>query len=160
MASNFSAYNYRSSDIEREQLTKRTTFVTVGNKTCQFSTNTPIFDDAPNPFVFKDEMDAELFTDYTSETITIDGMTPDIDISVSASGGLFAAGTLSAGSSFKKSGMVRTSSTGSIVLQLSGKSPVSADTSSRVYVRVGKVSSSWTISTKLDQEEMIVMWVY
>ena len=105
-ATNRSAPEYQVSTDK--SATERVTSIAVGSKTCLFKTNTAIVDDTPANFSFSPVYNAEIRTEYTSNAITITGMTPNVEMPISVTGGLFAAGTLSAGSEFKEKGSVKT----------------------------------------------------
>ena len=112
------ADSYRSDDESRAGLTLKEVSATIGSKSCVFSINTMQYDALPNRFTFQTINDAQHDTEYTSGWVTVDGMSPDIDVPVSVTGGMFATGD-----SYNESGTVRTSFKGDIILQLKAQSP-------------------------------------
>lgn len=124
-------------------VTAESTTLTVGTYSDTYTITTKP-DLTPDPFVFTDVVDADLSTVYTSNMITISGLTPTYSVPV----------TMSAGGTYSKNGGGYTSSAGTAQ---NGDTFTVRQTSSASYITavnatltVGGVSDTYTVTTKND----------
>ena len=114
--------------------------VTVGGVSATFSVTT-FADVTADAFAFTDKTDAEVSTEYTSNTITLDGI--DIAVPVSISGGEY---SINGGAFTSAAGTISNGQTLSLRVTASEKTNTSKD----VTVTVGEVSATFTVTTLAD----------
>lgn len=122
--------------------------VTVGGVSDTYTVTTQAADTTPNSFSFTDVTGAEFSTVYTSNTLTLSGMSPGVSVTVTASGGTVDAGTTSLSGSYDSSKTVTTSGSGTIVIAARVTSSGSGLTAVNCTVSVDGVSDTYTVTTK------------
>lgn len=123
------------------------TVLNIGGVTDTFTSTTRVADTTPNQFTFTDTTGAILNTTYTSDTITVSGLEPNLSITINASGGTVDAGTSSLSGTFASSKTVTTSGTGTLVLAARVTSSGSFSTAVNCTVSIGSVSDTYTVTT-------------
>ena len=103
----------------------------------------------PDPFTFTAITNAVQLTTYTSNIVTVTGMSAGISISVSAENGFIDAGTTSLTGTFTKNKSITVSSGGTIVVQARGTTGNPPSLNDTVNVSVGSRTSQFILSTNL-----------
>lgn len=127
--------------------TSTTCTISVGGGSGTYTVTTQAADTTPSAFSFSDVTNASLSTVYTSNTVTVSGMSPNVAVTVSASGGTVDAGTSSLSGTFAASKVVTTSASGTIVVAAKVTSSASYTTAVNCTVTVGGVSDTYTVTT-------------
>lgn len=105
-------------------------------------------DSTPDQFTFTDVSGINPSTVTTSGTVTVTGLSPNIPINVTASGGTVDVGTSSLSGTYDTSKSVTTSSTGTFVMAARATSSASYSASVNVTVTVNGVSDTFTVTTR------------
>ncbi len=115
--------------------------LTAGGISDTYTITTIVEDFIPDPFIFTDITNAEISTEYISNTITISGLTPSTSISITITGG-----------QYSKNGGAYTSSAGTAVngdtFSVKRNSSASYLTPVDVVLTAGSYSDTYTITTK------------
>ena len=122
--------------------------VTVGTMSDTYYVYTRLPDTTPNSFSFTTQTGKERSTSYTSNTVTVSGLEPNYNISISASGGTVDAGTSSLSGTFATSKSVTTSGTGTLVVAARVTSSSSFSTSVSTTITIGSGSATFTVTTR------------
>jgi hypothetical protein len=101
----------------------------------------------PDTFNFSDQTNVALSSTITSNTVTITGLSPNISITVSGTGGTIDAGTSALSGTFAASKSVTTSGTGTIVVAGRITSSGSYNQQTSMTITVGTVSDTWNATT-------------
>ena len=105
-------------------------------------------DSIPNQFTFIDTSGVNPSTVTTSGTVTVNGLSPGIPITVTASGGTVDAGTSSLSGTYASSKSVTTSALGSFVMAARATSNANFSNAVNVTVTVNGVSDVYTVTTR------------
>jgi hypothetical protein len=106
-----------------------------------------VVDLTPNAFNFTDQTGVALSSTITSNTVTITGLSPNVSITVSGSGGTVDAGTSSLSGTFSSSKTVTTSGSGTIVVAGRMSSSGSYNQQTSMTITAGTVSDTWYATT-------------
>lgn len=110
---------------------------------------TTLSDITPSTFTFTSVSNADLGTTYTSDTVTVTGLSPNITVNVtSIGGGTVDAGTSSLSGSFDGSKTVTTSGSGTIVVAVRNTSSKNYSSSTSCGASIGGVAGTFNITTK------------
>ena len=125
--------------------------VTINGISAIFNINNAVADINPNAFTFDNITNASLGTSYTSNTVTLTGMSSNTLVTITASGGTIDANTTSPlTGTFSSSKTVRTSANGTVLLVAKANSSTSYQTTSSVPVTVsGGTVGTFNITTQI-----------
>jgi hypothetical protein len=127
--------------------TQITVTAVIGGVTGTYDITTLSADSTPNAYSFSTQAGATFSTVYTSNTVTITGLEPSYNVTVSASGGTVDAGTTTLSGTFASSKTVTASNTGTIVVAARGTSGTTYSQTTSVTVYVGSGSGTYSIVT-------------
>jgi Domain of unknown function (DUF4815) len=99
---------------------------------------------SPNAFSFTPVTNASLNTQYISNSVTLSGMSPNVTVNISASGGQYSIGS---SSTWLSSGSAQADGSGNLVIRAQASSSPSNGATTQAIITVGGTSGVFSITT-------------
>lgn len=146
-----------------QELTTTSTVVTIGNVSSTWQVTTRLIDRISDTMTFTPITGAALDVLLNSEQVVVTGLEPNYEFVVSATGGLVDAAPTSIGLGSDPTSAVRvtTTSAGTLVVRLWGRTSKYNDVENTVSLTVGTNLATWTIQTKVSSAtEVLALTVF